>query len=120
MHPRTIYEYQVVYRLEELSSAQGPQEARVMQPVGPALSLLVRAHNPEEAEQRLEGFHVVSVGPGIPVIDWEHQQVFTSAEAAVYIRRSTAEISRMMASGDLPNGKKRKKSRPSSHLAGNG
>lgn len=76
-----------------------------MQPSGPALSLVLRAHNPEEAEQRLEGFHVVSVGPGIPVIDWEHQQLFTAVEAAVYIRRSTTEISRMMANGDLPNGK---------------
>lgn len=95
-----FYHHQVIYRyLLENTPGAAPT------PGGPALSLIVRARNPEEAELLLNGFHVVSVGPGIPIIDWANQQTFNCSEAAVYMRRSNTEIGRMVADGTLPNGK---------------
>ncbi|MEW6304862.1 MAG: helix-turn-helix domain-containing protein [Verrucomicrobiota bacterium] len=85
-----IYEYQVLY----------------LSPGGMSLqTVVVQACTPEKAKEAVgladQCIVVVSVGPGLPVINWQ-QQTFNRAEAAVYLRCTPSQVDKLMADGQLP------------------
>ena len=82
-----IYEFQVLY------VRQGSNEVK---------SIEVQAPTSESAKARVENhlMTVVSVGPGIPVFNWD-QKIFNREEAAFYLRISAGELSNRVAEGKI-------------------
>lgn len=93
-----LNEFQVLYR----DTAMGELDL-TPKPVGPVMTIMVRATNHVQARSTLmdAGVHVVAVGDGRPVIDWD-QRTFNREEAGVYLRGSASKVDEAMAKGDLP------------------
>lgn len=96
-------EFKVNYRLKEPEPCVMPDVAEMI-PVGPIYSVQVWAEDEKAARAALEsdGFHVVHVGPGLPVIDW-NKPVFNREEAEIYLSATSSPFNELAGMGVLPS-----------------